>query len=83
MATTGKKINLAQLDKELGGLGLIGDFTDDKNKLILPAEGSSLTEAELSAGIAAHNAEPEIDHRASALAKLAALGLSADEIAAL
>jgi hypothetical protein len=83
MATTGKKINLTQLDKELGGLGLIGDFTDDKNKLILPAEGSSLTEAELNAGIAAHNAEPEIDHRASALAKLAALGLSADEIAAL
>ena len=86
MAITNKEINLAQLTKELNGKGLIADFNDPSKKIINPAEGVNLSESELETAIQNHIAEPEIDHktaRASALAKLAALGLSADEIASL
>ena len=34
MITTSKKINLEQLDKELGSKGLCSDFNDPKNKII-------------------------------------------------
>jgi hypothetical protein len=81
MAITSKEINLTQLDKELGGKGLIGDFTDPKKKIILPTEHSDLTEDELKAGIAAHVA---VDARAKAeadkAALLARLGLTEDEL---
>ena len=34
MAITSKKINLEQLDAQLGGKGLIADFNDNDKKLI-------------------------------------------------
>ena len=86
MAITDKEINLAQLSKELNGKGLIADFNDISKKIINPAEGVNLSESELETAIENHDAEPEIDYKAardSALAKLAALGLTADEIASL
>ena len=46
---TAKQINLAQLDAELGGYGLNG-----AEGLVQACEGSPVTEAELSAAIAAH-----------------------------
>jgi hypothetical protein len=81
MAITSKEINLAQLDKELGGKGLIGDFNDQKNKVILPSEHSNVTEQELNAAIALHIA---VDTKAKAQAEksalLARLGLTEDEL---
>ena len=58
MAITSKQINLTQLDKELGGQGLIADFNDPDNKLIFPADNSTITEYELEAAIKVHIAEP-------------------------
>jgi hypothetical protein len=80
MAITSKEINLAQLDKELGGKGLNGDFNDPKKKLIVPTENSDVTEEQLEAAIASHVAlaEPE----ATVADKLARVGLSVDEIKA-
>jgi len=80
MAITNKEINLSQLDKELGSLGLIANLNDPKKKLILPSENSTVTESELEAAIAIHNA---IDDAAIAAtqkaALLARLGITADE----
>jgi len=87
MATTSKEINLGQLSKELGGKGLIADFNDPKKKVILPAEGIELTEEELNVAIAAHVAIDEIQAQAAkkstAEAKLAALGLTTEDLKAL
>lgn len=58
MAITSKEINLAQLDAELGSKGLIADFNDSDNKLILPADNSTVSEYELEAAIKAHVAQP-------------------------
>ena len=81
MAITSKEINLAQLDKELGGKGLIGDFNDPKKKLILPSENSDLTEDELKNGIAVHIAIDEnAAKKAEKAALLARLGLTEDEL---
>lgn len=87
MAITSKEINLAQLDKELGGKGLNGDFNDPKKKIILPTENSDVTEEQLESAISAHVA---IDENAIALAaktaaeaKLAALGLTTEDLKAL
>jgi hypothetical protein len=80
MAITSKDINLAQLDKELGGKGLVADFNDDTKKIILPADESDVTEAQLEAGIAAHIALP--DTEPTVADKLARVGLSVDEIKA-
>jgi hypothetical protein len=80
MAITSKDINLAQLDKELGSKGLVADFNDDNKKLILPADESDVTEAQLEAGIAAHIALP--DPEPTVADKLARVGLSVDEIKA-
>lgn len=78
VATT-KEINLSQLDEELGGHGLCGSDTE-----VLAIEGSPVTEAELSAAIAAHvYVDPDAERlavRESAMAKLAALGLNMNEI---
>lgn len=80
MAITSKEINLAQLDKELGGKGLNGDFNDPAKKLILPTENSDVTEAELKAAIDAHIAVDDLAVAASArTALLAKLGITADE----
>jgi hypothetical protein len=80
MATTSKEINLRQLDEELGGQGLVADFNDSNNKLILPAEHSTVTEQELEAAIESHIAvaypEPSVAE------KLASVGLSLEELKA-
>jgi hypothetical protein len=80
MAITSKDINLTQLDKELGSKGLVADFNDHNKKIILPADESDVTEAQLEAGIAAHIALP--DPEPTVADKLARVGLSVDEIKA-
>ena len=79
---TAKQINLSQLDDELGGHGLNG-----AEGIVQACEGSPVTEAELSAAIAAHVfVDPDAERlavRESAMAKLAALGLSDVEVAAI
>jgi hypothetical protein len=80
MAITSKEINLAQLDRELGGKGLIADLNDSKKKLILPTENSDLTEEELQAGIAAHVAINEAAKQtADKAALLAQLGITEEQ----
>jgi hypothetical protein len=81
MAITSKEINLAQLDQELGGKGLIADFNDPDNKIILPADGVTLTEKKLSDAIKAHVAQPtEADVRAAQRQLvLDRLGITAEE----
>ena len=88
MAITSKEINLHQLDQELGGQGLCGDFNDLKKKIIVPAENSTVTEDELKDAIAAHVAGPTQDqitrlNREQGLAKLKELGFTDDQISAL
>ena len=88
MAITSKEINLGQLDKELGGQGLCGDFNDPKNKIITVADNSTVTEAELEAAIVTHIAkfpEPNLVelNREQGLNKLKELGFTDDEIKAL
>jgi hypothetical protein len=88
MATTSKEINLSQLDQELGGQGLCGDFNDPKKKVIMQAENSKVTDAELDAAIKAHVAGPtQADvirlNRQQGLAKLKELGFTDDQISAL
>ena len=80
MATTSKEINLSQLDKELGSKGLNGDFNDATKKLILPAENSNVTKAQLEAAIAAHIALPDPEPTVSE--KLASVGLSVADLKA-
>lgn len=78
MAITSKEINLSQLDKELGGEGLVADFNDSENKIIKPADNSTKTEKQLEAAIKAHvalpNPEPTIEQ------KLASVGLSLGDL---
>jgi hypothetical protein len=79
MAITSKEINLTQLDRELGSKGLIADFNDVAKKLILPADGSDVTEAQLEQAIQNHVAtsnEPTVAE------KLASVGLSVDDLKA-
>lgn len=88
MAITSKKINLSQLDQELGGQGLIADFNDDKKKLVLPADNSTITEKELEDAIKAHVAQPtqaevRMLNRQDGIVKLKELGLTDDQISAL
>jgi hypothetical protein len=88
MAITSKKINLSQLDQELGGHGLVADFNDSKKQLVLATENSPITEEELEAAIAAHVAKPNQDeviqlNRQQGLAKLKELGFTDNEITAL
>jgi hypothetical protein len=88
MAITSKEINLGQLDKELGNQGLCADFNDPNNKIIKPADGSTISEYELEAAINAHVAGPNEDqvtqlNREQGLAKLKELGFTDDQISAL
>ena len=88
MAITNKAINLLQLDKELGSKGLNGDFNDPENKIILPADGSDVTEAQVEAAIDAHIAEPteqeiKVLNKQEGIAKLKELGLTEKQITAL
>jgi hypothetical protein len=80
MAITSKEINLAQLSRELGNKGLIANFNDPDNKLILPAEGVTLTEKQLSDAIAAHVAiDDQAVRNAQKTALLERLGITAEE----
>ena len=88
MAITSKEINLVQLDQELGSQGLCGDFNDAKKKVIVQADNSTVTDAELDAAIAAHIAKPTAEqvtklNREQGLAKLKELGFTDDQITAL
>jgi hypothetical protein len=88
MAITSKDINPAQLDQELGGHGLIFDFNDEKNKVVKAADGSSVTEAQIEAAIAAHVAQPSAQkvqqlNREQGIAKLKELGFTDEQINAL
>ena len=88
MATTSKEINLEQLDEELGSQGLCCDFNDPKKKIIVPAENSTVTEAQLDAAIKTHVAGPSRAdviklNREQGLAKLKELGFTNEQISAL
>lgn len=88
MAITSKEINLKQLDQELGGQGLVADFNDPENKIIKPADNSSITEEELESAITAHIANPsEAEvirlNRQQGIAKLKELGFTDEQISAL
>jgi hypothetical protein len=77
MAITSKEINLFQLDEELGGQGLVANFNDPENKLILPAEGSSITEEELTQAIEKHSAINQKQKKADLLNRL---GITENEV---
>ena len=88
MVTTSKEINLSQLDQELGGQGLCGNFNDPKKKIVKVADNSTVTEAELEAAIKSHVAGPTADeiqylNRQEGIAKLIELGFTEAQITAL
>jgi len=88
MAITSKEINLSQLDQELGGQGLCGNFNDPKKKIVKVADNSTVTEEELEAAIKAHVAKPTADeitylNRQEGIAKLKELGFTEGQISAL
>ena len=88
MAITSKEINLEQLDQELGGQGLCSDMNDPKKKIIVTAENSTVTQAQLEAAIKTHVAGPRRAdviklNREQGLAKLKELGFTDDQISAL
>ena len=84
MAITNKEINLYQLTEELGGLGLIADFTNPDEKIILPAENVELTEKDLEIAISKHIARNIELEKANARKEiLMKLGLTQEEVALL
>ena len=76
-----KKINLAQLDKELNGQGLNATLNDDREIIeVTLCENNNATEAQLKAAIEAHVAIDEAAIQASAKAALLKkLGITAEE----
>jgi hypothetical protein len=70
MAITSKEINLTQLDQELGSKGLVADFNDPNNKVIKPADNSTISEYELEAAVKAHVAVDETATKAATRAAL-------------
>ena len=93
MAILSVEVDLVMLDQALGGKGLVADFNDPKNKIVLPAEGSDVTdeqittmakslEAKVMENIEAAKDKVENDAAAKA-AILERLGISADEAALL
>jgi hypothetical protein len=88
MAITSKKINLQQLDEELGSNGLVANFEDESNKIIKPADNSKVTEKQLEDAIGAHVAKPsQIEvielNREAGKKKLIELGFTTEQITAL
>jgi hypothetical protein len=88
MATTSKNINIIQLNQELNNQGLCWDFNIPENKIIKPADNSTVTEAQLEAAIAVHIAGPSQEeitqlNREQGLAKLKELGFTDNQITAL
>jgi hypothetical protein len=78
-----KKINLFQLDQELGSQGLCSDENDPKAIVIVTAENSKVTEQQLKSAIDAHVALDPNAAKELAQTKLAALGLTTDDLKAL
>jgi len=77
---TSKKINLSQLDKELDLQGLCADENDLSAVVIVTADDSKITQAELEAAIAAHIAiDDNAVREADKAVLLAKLGITADE----
>ena len=88
MIITNKKINIGQLNQELGGYGLAFNDNNPDELIIMAAEGSPITDKELQEAINKHIAQPsskEIKalNREQGLAKLKELGFTDDEISAL
>jgi hypothetical protein len=88
MINVNKPINLTQLDQELNGLGLIANLDDDKKIISVGlADNNTATEAQLKSAIDAHiaidEAEAKAQAKATAEGKLAALGLTTDDLKAL
>ena len=88
MITTNKKINISQLDDELGGYGLAFNDNNPDELLIMVGEGSPVSDKELEEAIEKHIAQPssrEIKalNREQGLAKLKELGFTDDQINAL
>jgi hypothetical protein len=88
MITTNKKINLEQLDSELGGYGLIADFNDPQKQIIGVAENSPITEEQLSEAVDNHIAGPSQEeirllNKQEGMLKLKELGFTDDQIKAL
>jgi hypothetical protein len=81
MIKVNKKINLAQLDKELNGLGLNASLNENKEIVeVSLTENNNATEAQLKAAIDAHIAIDEIAARATQKAALLErLGITEDE----
>jgi hypothetical protein len=78
MIKVNKKINLAQLDQELNGLGLIASL--DENREVTEvglADNNTASETELSDAIKKHKA---IDPNLAKQAILDRLGLTVDEL---
>lgn len=85
---TNKKINLTQLDQELGGYGLSSSPLENGELLVVVVEHSPITENELADAIEKHVAGPtEIEikmaNRQQGIDKLKELGLTDDQISAL
>lgn len=78
MATTTKKINLAQLDQELNAGGLNMESLNGEHTI--SAINGEITEAQLEAAIAAHVAVE--DPQPTIAEKLASVGLSIDDLKA-
>ena len=76
-----KKINLAQLDQELNGLGLVADLDENKKIIFVGlAENNNATEEQLQAAIDAHIAVDENETReAQRQAILDRLGITSEE----
>ena len=93
MAILSVEIDLDLLDKALGGKGLIADLNDPDQKIVLPAEGSDVTDAEIIAKAKSLEAEVIANRKAKELAEkekesnraalLERLGITADEAALL
>jgi hypothetical protein len=88
MITTNKKINLEQLDFELGSFGLIADFNDPTKQLIGVADNSPVTQEQLAEAISNHIASPSREeirllNKQQGMAKLKELGFTDDQITGL
>lgn len=84
MIKVNKKINLEQLDAELNGKGLNGVLDEAGATVEIGlAEHNDATLEQLKAAIEAHNAIDPNAAKETAKAKLNALGLTLDDLAAL
>ena len=89
MAILSVEVDLVMLDQALGGKGLVADFNNPQNKIVLPADGSDVTdeqiitmakslEAKVIENIKAAKDKVE-NNTAAKAALLKRLGITADE----